>query len=231
MRRCTTPVSSGTRCPTGRARRLRGADTISSTGRAATGGASGPARTVTSAASAGGTSSIRPATRKGSPPAAHLRTRARCSTRRPEASRTSCCERGLPKGCRSTRSRRKAATLPTNWRRTVSSKGPTSIKDGWFSLSAAGCWRMASSARFSTRRSGGDGSEHALVVEDEETVAEEGPALLPVVGDDAGRSGVVTVGARAGHLVAACHDNHLDELCSVVLSNDTDSRESRWLLE
>src|SRR3954454_1347967 len=225
MRRCTTPVSSGTRCPTGRDRRLRGADTISSTGRAVTGGASGPARTVTSAASAGGTSSIRPPTPNGSPRAARPRTRASCSTRTPEASRTSCCECGSPKGCRSTCSRRKAGTSPTSCRRTVLLKRPTSIKDGWFSLSAAGCWRMPSYAQFSTRRSGGDGSEHALVIEDEETVAEEGPALLPVVGDDAGRSGVVTVGARAGHLVAACHDNHLDELCSVVVSNETDSRE------
>ena len=58
--------STGTRSPTGPATRPPAAGTTSSTGRAATGGASGRARTRTSAVCAGGTSGTPPPTPPGS---------------------------------------------------------------------------------------------------------------------------------------------------------------------
>jgi oxygen-independent coproporphyrinogen-3 oxidase len=58
---------AGTRSRTGPRRRPRVAGTTSATGAGATGGAPGPARTATSAACAGGTSSTRRATRLCSP--------------------------------------------------------------------------------------------------------------------------------------------------------------------
>ena len=78
------------------------AGTTWATGPAATGGASAPARTPTSAGSAGGTSSTRRRTPTGSPRAAARPTPVRCSTRRPGGS-SGCCSRcGCATACRST---------------------------------------------------------------------------------------------------------------------------------
>ena len=62
------PASAGTRSATGRARRRTPRGTTSATGPAATGGASDPAPTATSAACAGGTSSTPRRTPRGWPP-------------------------------------------------------------------------------------------------------------------------------------------------------------------
>jgi coproporphyrinogen III oxidase-like Fe-S oxidoreductase len=74
LRACT-----GTRCPTGPGPRPPGASTTSATGSAPTGGVSAPARTPTSAASAGGTSSTPLATRPCWGSGAPRPPRARCS--------------------------------------------------------------------------------------------------------------------------------------------------------
>src|SRR3954453_6475504 len=53
------------------------------------------------------------------------------------------------------------------------------------------------------------GQQHAAVVEHQRPVAQQRPALLPVVGDDAGGAGVVAVGGGTRRLVGACHVGHL----------------------
>src|SRR6185436_18094466 len=61
-------ATAGTRSPTGRFPRHQGARSTCCTGPAATGGGSGPGRTVTSAGPGGGTSGTRPPTPRGSLP-------------------------------------------------------------------------------------------------------------------------------------------------------------------
>ena len=84
-----------------------GAGTTSSTGPAPTGGASGPARTPTSAAPAGGTSGTRRRTPTGSPPAtspaqAREVLDARDAARRAGAARDRGCAAGWPSRCSTT---------------------------------------------------------------------------------------------------------------------------------
>ena len=74
------PGTTGTRCRTGRARRRRSAATTSRTGATSRGGVSAPARTATSAACAGGTSSIRAPTPNASTRGSRRRWHANCST-------------------------------------------------------------------------------------------------------------------------------------------------------
>ena len=97
--RLSRPASAGTRSPTGPATRAPGAGTTSATGPAPTGGASGPARTPTSAACGGGTSSTPRRTPSASTPASARRTPARCSTRRPAGSSGCCWSCGCATGC------------------------------------------------------------------------------------------------------------------------------------
>ena len=89
-------VQLGARRPT------TGAATTCSTGPAATGGASAPARTPTSAGCAGGTSSTRRRTPSGSPAASHPPWPARSSATTTSGSSGSCWRSGSSRGSRST---------------------------------------------------------------------------------------------------------------------------------
>ena len=101
------------------------AGTTSATGPAPTGGASARARTRTSAACGGGTSSTPRRTPSGSARGSARRTRARCSTPRP-GGWSGCCSRcGCTTACRS-----RCWTRPAGPRSSTSSRGDCSTRVG-----------------------------------------------------------------------------------------------------